>query len=79
MQFNQTTCAACGADCTDHLTVRRDGPGLGPVVAVCEACLPVGGELANVWRAIAKRLPAAPEPNDPTAGKGAAISERETP
>ena len=38
MQFNQTTCAACGAECNDHLTVNRDGPGLGPVVAVCESC-----------------------------------------
>ena len=58
MNFAATTCAACGAKCTDHLSVNRDGPGLGPVVAVCEACAPCGGTLEALWAKIAKRMEA---------------------
>ena len=55
MIFAATTCAACGAACNDHLTVNRDGPGLGPVVAVCETCAPCGRPLEEIWAAIAER------------------------
>jgi hypothetical protein len=55
MRFHHTICASCGAECTDHLTVNRDGPGLGPVVAVCETCAPCGQPVEALWDAIAKR------------------------
>ena len=55
MTFTTTACAICGAVCTDHLTVNRDGPGLGPEASVCETCLPCGRPLEEVWAAIAKR------------------------
>ena len=58
MKFAATTCAACGAKCTDHLSINRDGPGLGPVVALCESCLPCGRPVEKTWRAIAKRMAA---------------------
>jgi hypothetical protein len=54
MTFTATTCAACGSACTDQHTIQRDGPGRGPIVAVCEACVP--RSLADVWTDIAKRL-----------------------
>ena len=57
MIFVVATCAACGAKCTDHLTVNRDGPGIGPVVAVCETCAPCGRPLEEIWAAIAERQP----------------------
>jgi hypothetical protein len=55
VKFAATTCAVCGAVCNDHLTVNRDGPGLGPVVAVCETCAPCGGTLEALWAKIAMR------------------------
>ena len=55
MNFAATTCAACGAPCNDHLTISRDGPGLGPEVAVCEACWPCGRPAEAIWAASAKR------------------------
>ena len=55
MKFAKTTCAACGDTCPDRLHVNRDGLALGPIVAVCEQCLPCGRPLQDVWADIEKR------------------------
>lgn len=50
-------CAACGATCSANSSIHRDGFGIGPEVALCDACgsseTPTCEEL---WQRIAARL-----------------------
>ena len=56
MLFTNTTCAACGGPCNGHMTINRDGPGLGPHVAICTGCHPPGVSPQTVWDAIRERM-----------------------
>ena len=59
MNFTPTTCALCDAACDDRHLIMRDGPGLGPHVALCELCCSCGRLCEEIWALLAaKQVPA---------------------